>query len=453
MNIQSIPIITVSYNAPDLIAELLSTLRQHYSNKVYVIDGSEEKYSKAIGDAVNQYANTEFIHFDYNIHHGPGMAWAISNINLSGPVLVIDSDVSVLHGGFIESLASELEPHMYGVGQLNYVNRGGFDVAGPEVEGALLYLHPALMLCNIEVVKQWPLPVKHGAPMIEAMTALHDAGKSALLHHVDWVRADFAKSGADNYIRHDWQGTVRRTGGYHLEEWQRSVAQAEQERLQQIASLQNYNQDLLKLIPANARGVVEVGCNNGALAHAYKVINPGCMYTGIEIDPENAVRARAYCDAVLHLDIESTNNEFFKGFSINSNVWILGDVLERLRDPWGMLAKIRRALPADGCVVACLPNAQHWSVQAKLNVGDFRYEDSGLLDRTHIRFFTRATIFELFQGAGFRIEQGFPRIFGELKNDNVIAAIKLMAVGVGADPEIALQDAMPLQYVVKAVPA
>ena len=155
---------------------------------------------------------------------------------------------------------------------------------------------------------------------------------------------------------------------------------------------------------------------------------------------------------MLHLDIESVSDEFFKRYSSNSNVWVFGEVLEHVRDPWEVLAKIRRTLPVDGCVVACLHNAQHWSVQAKLSVGDFRYEDSGLLDRTHLRFFTRATMFELFQGAGFRIEQGFPRIFGELKNENIINAIKLMAVGVGADPELALQDAMPLQYVIRAVP-
>jgi SAM-dependent methyltransferase len=450
MDIHSIPVITISYNTPDLIADLLSTFRLYYSNKVYVIDGSDEKFSKVISDVVSQYDNTEFIHFNYNIHHGPGMAWAINNLNLSGPVLTLDSDLSVVRGGFIESLAHELKPYMYGVGQLNYVNRGGFNVTGPE--GALLYLHPALMLCNIEVVKQWPLPVKHGAPMIEAMTALHDAGKSNLLHHVEWVREDFTETPEKNYIRHDWQGTVIRTGGYHLEEWQRGVVQNEQERREQSAAPQNYSQDLLRLIPANARGVVEVGCNNGALANAYKIINPACVYSGIEIDPDNAARARAYCDAVLHLDIESVSDEFFKRYSSNSNVWVFGDVLEHLRDPWEVLAKIRRTLPVDGCVVACLHNAQHWSVQAKLSVGDFRYEDSGLLDRTHLRFFTRATMFELFQGAGFRIEQGFPRIFGELKNENIINAIKLMAVGVGADPELALQDAMPLQYVIRAVP-
>jgi 2-polyprenyl-3-methyl-5-hydroxy-6-metoxy-1,4-benzoquinol methylase len=450
-DIGSIPVITVSYNTPDLVADLLSTFRQHYDNKIYIIDGSQDPYAGLTAGIAAQHKNVEFIHFNFNIHHGPGMAWAFTNLKLSGPVLVLDSDLSVLRGGFIETLVEALEPQMYGVGQLNYVNRGGFDVDKPE--GALLYLHPALMLCNIDVLKQWPLPVKHGAPMIEAMTALHDAGKSDLLHHIEWVREDFSKTEAKNFIRHDWQGTVARTGGYHLEEWQRSVMQAQLEKLNPASTApQNYNHDLVRMIPTNARGVVEVGCNNGALANVYKGINPSCKYTGIEIDKDNAERARAYCDTVLHLDIETVDESFFKDLSATSNVWIFGDVLEHLRNPWEVLARIRRSLPADGCVVVCLPNAQHWSVQAKLCVGDFRYEDSGLLDRTHMRFFTRATMLEMFDGAGFKIEEGFPRIFHQLQNDKVIAAIKMMAEGVGANPEQALQDSLPLQYVVKAVP-
>ncbi len=146
-------------------------------------------------------------------------------------------------------------------------------------------------------------------------------------------------------------------------------------------------------------------------------------------------------------------DESFYAQYADYNVWIFGDVLEHLCYPWEVLARIRRSMPADGCIIVCLPNAQHWSVQAKLAVGDFRYENGGLMDRTHLRWFTRATMLEMFAGAGFKLEVGFPRIFGEMKNEYVIAAIRSMAIGIGADPDLAVQDSMPLQYVVKAVPA
>ncbi len=458
MDIQTIPLISVSYNSAELIEDLLSSFRRHYANPVTIIDGSSAEHVGAIEAVCARYQNVKFIHFDYNIHHGPGMAWAYQNLDLQGPVLVLDSDVYVLNPGLIEALAAALKPGMYGVGYVNHVNEGGFDVTYEE--GAVRYLHPACMLCNIEVVRQWPMPTKHGAPNTEPMLAIHKAGQHQLIQGIDWIREDFLRNDIPkHYLRHDWQGTVKRTGGYHLEEWQRSVMENQQQLQQQSQSgpgaapdePSNYNRDLLPLIPSNARGVVEVGCNNGALARAFKVINPACKYTGIEVDADNAEGSRRYCDEVLLMDIESVDESFYAKYA-DYNVWIFGDVLEHLRYPWEVLARIRRNMPADGCVIVCLPNAQHWSVQAKLCIGDFRYENGGLMDRTHLRFFTRATMLEMLAGAGFKIEKGFPRIFGGLTNEHVISAIKTMAIGVGADPEQALQDSLPLQYVVKVVP-
>lgn len=459
MDIQTIALVSVSYNSAELIEDLLSSFRRCYSNPVIIIDGSSAEHVGSIEAVCAKYPDVRFIHFDYNIHHGPGLAWAYQNLNLKGPVLVLDSDVFVLNPGLIEALATALKPDMYGVGYVNYVNEGGFDV-DYEV-GAVRYLHPACMLCNSEVVRQWPMPTKHGAPNIEPMLAIHRAGRHDLIAGLQWVKEDFARSDAPkHYLRHDWQGTVLRTGGYHLEEWQRSVM--EQQQRQQQAQLggappaqeepTNYNRDLLPLMPPDARGVVEVGCNNGALARAYKAINPGCKYTGIEVDIRNAEGSRRYCDEVLLLDIESVDESFYAQYA-DRNVWVFGDVLEHLRYPWEVLARIRRHLPADGCVIVCLPNAQHWSVQAKLAVGDFRYDPAGgLMDRTHLRFFTRATMLEMFAHAGFKLQTGFPRIFGELKNEHIISAIRSMAIGVGADPELAVQDSMATQYVVKVVP-
>src|SRR4051812_17716708 len=92
MNIDAIPVISVSYNSAELIEDLLSSLRAHYSNPVTIIDGSSEEHYRAIEAVCAKYADVNFIHFDYNIHHGPGMAWAFQHLELAGPVLVLDSD-------------------------------------------------------------------------------------------------------------------------------------------------------------------------------------------------------------------------------------------------------------------------------------------------------------------------------------------------------------------------
>lgn len=109
-------------------------------------------------------------------------------------------------------------------------------------------------------------------------------------------------------------------------------------------------------------------------------------------------------------------------------------------------------IPENGSVVACIPNAQNWSIIARLVLGDFRYEDSGLLDRTHLRWFTRMTIIEPFEQQGYRIFQGVPRVFHEPDKD-VLNCMAEMAKKLGVDAEMVQNDAIAFQYVVRAIPA
>lgn len=438
MAIQTIPIVCISYNSAELISDLLYSLRRFYENPIYIIDGSQEPYYKEIETVANKFSNVEFIHFDYNIHHGPGMAWAISNLNLHGRVLFLDSDICVINNGFIQSLNESLKPEMYGVGMVNNVNEGGFDVSYEL--GAIKYLHPACMLCNIDVMRKWPLPLKHGAPMTEAMMALHKANAADLLGHIPWLKNDFTPDSEKKYIRHDWQGTVSRTGGYHLNEWHKSA----QEKAE-------FQRDLISLIPKNARQLVEFECGTGELARLYRGTNPSCFYTGIESKKDNLLFANIFCNNIINLNLNELTDLNLQTLQ-NTDCWILSNILETIQDPWALLKTIRSKITNDGCIVACIPNAQHWSLQAKLNIGDYRYTKPGPLKIDHIRFFTRATIFELFQQAGFKIEQGFPRTTEKLQNNNLKEAIKLMAIAVGADPDLALEDAMPIHYMIKAIP-
>jgi SAM-dependent methyltransferase len=221
--------------------------------------------------------------------------------------------------------------------------------------------------------------------------------------------------------------------------------------MKQTAAHDTPNPDLLAMMPAGLARVVEVGCSTGALARAYRAANPACDYIGIEIDPDYAVAAAAACSSVVNADVERLDAGRFGGL-FPSDCWVFGDSLEHLKDPWALLARIRARLAPDAAIVACIPNAQHWSIQAKLNRGLIRYEDAGLLDRTHLRWFTRLTMQELFVGTGYDIVAGVPRIFDEPGRDLVLPAIRAMAAAQGGDPELAVTDALALQYVVRAVP-
>lgn len=429
--IDQIPIVTVSYNAPDLIEALLRTLRQFYPNRVYVIDGSNPDVAEKIRAIAARFENVEFIPFGYNIHHGPGMAWAIAHLGLSGEVLFLDSDVEIVKAGFLEALHEHLQPGMYGVGSTQPVNEQGYD----RPDGAINYLHPACMLTNIEVVRQWPLPIKHGAPMIHTMLALNHSGNTHLFKHIQWVRDDFEGDKPPHFIKHPWQGTVRRTGGYHYD----------------LPSATSANADLLQFMPAEARKIVEVGCRDGAFAKAYKQRNPICNYTGIEADPAQAQAARPHCDFVFNEDPERAGPMFWDHVR-GADTWVLDEAIERMDDPWSMLHKIRTSIAPGGRIVATIRNFQHWSLQARLNAGDLRYGPQGLeLERK--RVFTRGAVLEMFQQAGFQISGGSARINDEPAREKYLPAIRMMAGASGIDPVVAVEDALPWQYIVTAVAA
>jgi 2-polyprenyl-3-methyl-5-hydroxy-6-metoxy-1,4-benzoquinol methylase len=221
--------------------------------------------------------------------------------------------------------------------------------------------------------------------------------------------------------------------------------------MEQTPIHEQHNPDLLKLIPVESKKIIEVGCSSGALAREFKKISSNCYWLGIEIDSTYAELAKRHCDESMVLNIENAPENFWEETK-NADCWIFGDTLEHLKDPWSILKLIRENISHKGSVVACIPNAQHWSLQAKLSIGDFRYEASGLLDKTHLRWFTRQTIIEMLDQSGFQIEAGMPRIFNEPSREMFLPIIEQMARAAGVDPQVAVTDALPLQYVIRAAP-
>jgi SAM-dependent methyltransferase len=212
------------------------------------------------------------------------------------------------------------------------------------------------------------------------------------------------------------------------------------------------NVNLLECMPPQSKKIVELGCMSGALAREFKKINPDCHYFGIDIEPKYTELAKRYCDRVDSFDIEVKDDYFFESLA-DADCWVFGDVLEHLKDPWRFLKKIRGVIPQSGCVVACIPNAQNWSIIAKLCIGDFRYEDQGLLDRTHLRWFTRQTIAELFRDTGFKVEVLNSRSFGEPEiSHQIYPLIGELAKRCGANPDLAIADAKVFQFLIRAVP-
>lgn len=211
-----------------------------------------------------------------------------------------------------------------------------------------------------------------------------------------------------------------------------------------------HNPDLLRLIPIGSKRLIEIGCSSGALAREFKKLAPEVNYLGIEIDADYAELAKRFCNDTRVLNIEEADEDFWRA-QADRDCWIFGDTLEHLQNPWLILSRIYKVIPIGGSVVACIPNAQHWSLQVRLSIGDFRYERDGLMDKTHLRWFTRQTMIEMFDQAGFVIQEGLPRIFDEPQREAFLPAIGEMARLAGADPEVAITDSLPLQYVIRAI--
>lgn len=159
--------------------------------------------------------------------------------------------------------------------------------------------------------------------------------------------------------------------------------------------------ELLERIPASARRVLEIGCGAGRLGEALKK-RQACEVVGIELNPAAARRATNRLDRLLVGDIERLEVDFKDG---SFDCLVCGDVLEHLVDPAGLLRRARRWLSRGGVIVASLPNVRNHSVVGGLIEGNWTYEPAGLLDQTHLHFFTRRSVESLFEDAGYAIEQ------------------------------------------------
>lgn len=144
--------------------------------------------------------------------------------------------------------------------------------------------------------------------------------------------------------------------------------------------------------------ILEGGCSSGYFARG--LVGAGRQVDGVEIDPAAAEDARSVCEQVIVGDLSTLDISLLgDGY----NVMLFGDTLEHLPDPTSVLRRLRSKLSPTGVVVASVPNIANWAIRLSMLFGRFRYTERGILDRTHLRFFTKRILIEMFADAGFRI--------------------------------------------------
>ncbi len=145
-----------------------------------------------------------------------------------------------------------------------------------------------------------------------------------------------------------------------------------------------------------ASRVLELGPATGYMSRAFT--DRGCTVVAIEIDPGMAERAVEFCERLIVGDIDTVDLEAELGDE-RFDAIVAADVLEHLKDPLQALKRLRPFLKPDGCFVLSVPNVAHGSVRLALLSGHFDYRQDGLLDSTHLRFFTRETLERLLDDA------------------------------------------------------
>lgn len=155
---------------------------------------------------------------------------------------------------------------------------------------------------------------------------------------------------------------------------------------------------IVEFIGTNKK-VLEVGCATGYISKRLK--ENGCTVVGIEIDQSSAEIAKEHCIDVIVCDVESLNQLPYEQASFD--VILYGDILEHLKYPQRVLQKFRVYLKDDGFLCISLPNVANWRMRLNLLFGKFEYTTGGLLDESHLRFFTKKTAEKLIRDSGFYI--------------------------------------------------
>lgn len=162
----------------------------------------------------------------------------------------------------------------------------------------------------------------------------------------------------------------------------------------------------LKLDPPGE--ALDCGCGAGDNARALQ--SAGWRITGITISPAEAVQAREACQSVHVADLEQGIPAAIHG---PFDLILFSHVLEHLRDPGPALRDAQKLLSASGLIAVALPNVLYWRQRLAFMMGRFQYEDAGIMDRTHLRFYTFATGKEMLESHGLLVtnaivDGGFP---------------------------------------------
>ncbi|MGB5198593.1 MAG: glycosyltransferase [Sedimenticolaceae bacterium] len=216
----------------------------------------------------------------------------------------------------------------------------------------------------------------------------------------------------------------------------------------EFRSANNSHVQLLARVPDGAQ-VLELGCATGYMSEHLST-RKNCRVVGVDIDAASLEKAAPHCRRTLCVDVEARDwhaplhGERF-------DVILCADIIEHLKDPEAFLISLRGLLKDDGRLVASVPNGAHAAIRLELLQGQLTYEDTGLLDRTHLHLYTHHSLMALLSNAGYKVD-ALSYTFHDIP-DEVLAG-KLRQAGLeptdAALARLHAPEAVAYQYIVEA---
>ncbi|CEG14015.1 Methyltransferase type 11 [groundwater metagenome] len=203
--------------------------------------------------------------------------------------------------------------------------------------------------------------------------------------------------------------------------------------------------DIINLIDKGDNRILEVGCAKGNTGYALKKEGYAKEVIGIELMQEATKEAEKKLDRAIYGNIETITLDFEENYF---DYIIAGDVLEHLYDPWKTIQKLKPFLKEDGFFIASIPTIRNFKILFNLILkGEWNYVDAGILDKTHMRFFTKKTTVKMFAENGFEIVEIVPNydiitylIPGKHINGKLINRLTFML----------FEEFLTIKYIIKA---
>ena len=254
--------------------------------------------------------------------------------------------------------------------------------------------------------------------------------------YVCYLVDEFVHHDADSYDDNNWDSRkiISDNKHYFKEKWYTDPLYAT-----------NVRTDILQFINLGKTGLklLDVGCSCGGNLMTIRQVNPSADLYGIEYNERMAQVASCY-GRVHVMDVEKIE---FKDWHNKFDYIICGDVLEHLHNPWKTLTQLGKYLNKEGKIIISLPNINHISIIAQIMSGVWNYEEAGILDKTHLRFFTKKTAIEMVEKAGLLPLESYALTIS-LNNELLSWYKKLTQAGLHTVPD---DEMLAFQWLIIAV--